>query len=53
MKTETDPLISANLPHESLPLTPQDSLHLENLDLRAHVWGIEQDLQKVAKEGEC
>ncbi|EJT51829.1 hypothetical protein A1Q1_06915 [Trichosporon asahii var. asahii CBS 2479] len=29
-----------------------DSLHLENLDLRAHVWGIEQDLQKVAKEGE-
>ncbi|KAL1408775.1 hypothetical protein Q8F55_005588 [Vanrija albida] len=26
-----------------------DGLHLELLDLRAHVWGVEQDLQKVAK----
>jgi len=24
-------------------------LHLELLDLRAHVWGVEQDLQKVVK----
>nr|XP_031859453.1 uncharacterized protein CI109_005099 [Kwoniella shandongensis]KAA5526525.1 hypothetical protein CI109_005099 [Kwoniella shandongensis] len=26
-----------------------DGLHLEVLDLRAHVWGVEQDLQKVVK----
>ncbi|KAE8541867.1 hypothetical protein D1P53_002041 [Cryptococcus gattii VGV] len=26
-----------------------DGLHLELLDLRAHVWGVEQDLQKVVK----
>lgn len=30
----------------------QDGLHLELLDLRAHVWGVEQDLQKVVKSGE-
>ncbi|TXT10773.1 hypothetical protein VHUM_02278 [Vanrija humicola] len=30
-----------------------DGLHLELLDLRAHVWGVEQDLQKVAKTGTC
>ena len=29
-----------------------DGLHLELLDLRAHVWGVEQDLQKVVKTGE-
>ncbi|KAK4683423.1 hypothetical protein P7C73_g6845, partial [Tremellales sp. Uapishka_1] len=29
-----------------------DGLHLEMLDLRAHVWGVEQDLQKVVKNGE-
>ncbi|WWC88972.1 uncharacterized protein L201_003887 [Kwoniella dendrophila CBS 6074] len=28
-----------------------DGLHLELLDLRAHVWGVEQDLQKVVKTG--
>ncbi|CAD6586454.1 MAG: hypothetical protein TREMPRED_004431 [Tremellales sp. Tagirdzhanova-0007] len=28
-----------------------DGLHLEFLDLRAHVWGVEQDLQKVVKSG--
>jgi hypothetical protein len=33
-------------------LLPQDGLHLELLDLRAHVWGVEQDLQKVVKTGE-
>lgn len=32
--------------------TPQDGLHLELLDLRAHVWGVEQDLQKMVKTGE-
>ncbi|ODN83643.1 hypothetical protein, variant [Cryptococcus amylolentus CBS 6039] len=26
-----------------------DGLHLELLDLRAHVWGVEQDLQNVVK----
>ncbi|GMK58457.1 hypothetical protein CspeluHIS016_0504890 [Cutaneotrichosporon spelunceum] len=26
-----------------------DGLHLELLDLRAHVWGVEQDVQKLAK----
>ncbi|ORX35547.1 hypothetical protein BD324DRAFT_630603 [Kockovaella imperatae] len=26
-----------------------DGLHLELLDMRAHVWGVEQDLQKVVK----
>ena len=26
-----------------------DGVHVENLDLRAHVWGIEQDLQRSAK----
>ncbi|WVO14494.1 hypothetical protein L204_102129 [Cryptococcus depauperatus] len=26
-----------------------DGLHLELLDLRAHVWGVEQDLQQVIK----
>ncbi|RXK38269.1 hypothetical protein M231_04442 [Tremella mesenterica] len=26
-----------------------DGLHIELLDLRAHVWGVEQDLQKVVK----
>lgn len=30
----------------------QDGLHLELLDMRAHVWGVEQDLQKVVKTGE-
>ena len=30
----------------------QDGLHLEVLDMRAHVWGVEQDLQKVIKTGE-
>lgn len=30
----------------------QDGLHLELLDLRAHVWGVEQDVQKIAKSGE-
>ena len=29
----------------------QDGLHLEVLDMRAHVWGVEQDLQKVVKTG--
>ncbi|EIW70582.1 hypothetical protein TREMEDRAFT_29121 [Tremella mesenterica DSM 1558] len=29
-----------------------DGLHIELLDLRAHVWGVEQDLQKVVKTGE-
>lgn len=33
-------------------LTIQDGLHLELLDMRAHVWGVEQDLQKVVKTGE-
>ncbi|ODO11121.1 hypothetical protein I350_01723 [Cryptococcus amylolentus CBS 6273] len=28
-----------------------DGLHLELLDLRAHVWGVEQDLQNVVKTG--
>lgn len=26
-----------------------DGLHIELLDLRAHVWGVEQDLQKVVR----
>ncbi|WRT66707.1 uncharacterized protein IL334_003669 [Kwoniella shivajii] len=26
-----------------------DGLHMELLDLRAHVWGVEQDLQKAVK----
>jgi len=30
----------------------QDGLHLEVLDMRAHVWGVEQDLQKVVKTGQ-
>ncbi len=30
----------------------QDSLHVEMLDLRAHVWGVEQDLAKMVKQGE-
>ena len=30
----------------------QDGLHLELLDMRAHVWGVEQDLQKVVKTGQ-
>lgn len=32
-------------------LTTQDGLHVEVLDLRAHVWGVEQDLSKVVKNG--
>lgn len=36
----------------SWPGAQQDGLHLELLDLRAHVWGVEQDLQKVVKTGE-
>lgn len=28
-----------------------DGLHVETLDLKAHVWGIEQDLQRSAKNG--
>ncbi|KAF8743920.1 hypothetical protein AX14_013977 [Amanita brunnescens Koide BX004] len=27
-----------------------DGLHIELLDLRAHVWGMQQDLNKVVKE---
>ncbi|KAI9639078.1 uncharacterized protein MKK02DRAFT_39355 [Dioszegia hungarica] len=27
-----------------------EGLHLEMLDLRAHVWGVEQDLGKVVKQ---
>ncbi|KAL7422047.1 hypothetical protein Q5752_003820 [Cryptotrichosporon argae] len=29
--------------------TVYDGLHREVLDLRAHVWGVEQDLQRVVK----
>ena len=29
----------------------QDGLHVEVLDLRAHVWGVEQDLSKIVKHG--
>jgi hypothetical protein len=29
----------------------QDGLHVEVLDLRAHVWGVEQDLTKIVKNG--
>ncbi|KIM22784.1 hypothetical protein M408DRAFT_279555 [Serendipita vermifera MAFF 305830] len=30
-----------------------DGLHIEFLDLRAHVWGLQQDLQKMSKEKEA
>lgn len=29
-----------------------DGLHVEVLDLRAHVWGVEQDLNKTAANSE-
>jgi len=29
-----------------------DSLHIEFLDFRSHVWGIQQDLQRVSKKEE-
>lgn len=31
-------------------LARQDGLHVELLDLRAHVWGVEQDLHRSASD---